>query len=404
MKLRSRHLSSGFTFVAICVATLALSHAAQARELLVASRDPGVVSAACGALQAQGALPAAELHTSRWTDQAAEYEAALTSIDHARQAYLEGEIDRAWEDASRAIETLGRSLGVAQDFDAVARAYLFHADLATARDEAAAAEDSFLIAARLGPQLELDPANTSPLVIEGYTTASALLASSPPGGLTVQSQPAGATVWVDDEERGGAPLSVTLPAGPHLVRVELDGYELWATQVPVEAGNVRELEIYLTEAGPLDLAIAAPTVERVRALQQLDGERDWLVVERVDEGLNYTLVTAEGTAVDGGPILPLDLVQVVELARSGGEVEVDPVAQGAPLHWGWIVAGVSGGVAALSAAGALAIEGVFQLSSLASGEERQGMQLGERILFGTTLLGVVGGGVGTVLALEAADE
>jgi len=389
-----------------CAVAVLLPSAAGAREILVASRDAGLMRQTCEALQELGARPAVELHSSRLLEQVLELESALRVIQRAKEAYSEGDVEAAWQAADSAVEILGRSLGVVQDFDRVARAYLFHADLATARGEEGIAEGDFLIAARLGPRLSLDAGSTSPVVIEGYRTAQALLATSPPGGLTVKVEPEGATIWVDNQARGQSPLSVTLGAGPHLVRVEQEGYELWATQVPVEAGDVRELEVFLTPAGPVDLALTMPSVDSVRALQELDAERDWLVIEPGDEGPAYVMVTVEGTAVDGGPISLEELAEVVELARHGGrEQEPEPEqAEEAPLHWGWIVASASGGVAATSAAGMLAIEGVFRLSSQGTGEERAGMHLGERVLFGTTLLGLAGAGLGAVLAMESTDE
>ena len=59
-----------------------------------------------------------------------------------------------------------------------------------------------------------------------------------PGGITVQSRPAGARVFVNDRLAGSTPVAISdLPAGPATVRIEMDGYQPWATTVRVGAGQ-----------------------------------------------------------------------------------------------------------------------------------------------------------------------
>ena len=59
-----------------------------------------------------------------------------------------------------------------------------------------------------------------------------------PGGLNVQSRPAGARVFVNDRLAGSTPIAIPgLPAGPASVRIEMDGYQPWMTRVRVNAGE-----------------------------------------------------------------------------------------------------------------------------------------------------------------------
>jgi hypothetical protein len=59
-----------------------------------------------------------------------------------------------------------------------------------------------------------------------------------PGGLNVQSRPAGARVFVDNRLAGSTPIAIPgLPAGPVTVRIEMDGYQPWTTRVSVSAGG-----------------------------------------------------------------------------------------------------------------------------------------------------------------------
>jgi hypothetical protein len=59
-----------------------------------------------------------------------------------------------------------------------------------------------------------------------------------PGGLNVQSRPAGARVFVNNRLAGSTPIAIPgLPAGPATVRIEMDGYQPWRTTVSVSAGE-----------------------------------------------------------------------------------------------------------------------------------------------------------------------
>jgi PEGA domain len=56
------------------------------------------------------------------------------------------------------------------------------------------------------------------------------------GALTVDSAPAGSSVFVDRQLVGNTPLELTrLRAGSHVVRIERDGYDRWTTAVQVAA-------------------------------------------------------------------------------------------------------------------------------------------------------------------------
>jgi hypothetical protein len=61
--------------------------------------------------------------------------------------------------------------------------------------------------------------------------------SSGPGSIEVVSRPAGAQVIVDGRIVGRTPLSIpNIAAGTHTIRLELAGFNRWATSVEVAAG------------------------------------------------------------------------------------------------------------------------------------------------------------------------
>jgi len=72
--------------------------------------------------------------------------------------------------------------------------------------------------------------------IPAFEAGSAM--AGKPGGITVQSRPAGARVFVNDRLAGSTPVAISdLPAGPATVRIEMDGYQPWATTVTVGGGQ-----------------------------------------------------------------------------------------------------------------------------------------------------------------------
>jgi hypothetical protein len=58
------------------------------------------------------------------------------------------------------------------------------------------------------------------------------------GGLTIESRPSGATVFLDGREIGATPLSLPdLAPGTRRIRLELAGFSPWVTTARVQAGT-----------------------------------------------------------------------------------------------------------------------------------------------------------------------
>lgn len=59
--------------------------------------------------------------------------------------------------------------------------------------------------------------------------------------VTVSSEPAGAKLFVDGEERGATPLTTQILAGNHPVELRMDGFKSWTTDVQVKANEPMKL-------------------------------------------------------------------------------------------------------------------------------------------------------------------
>ncbi|MGF1464957.1 MAG: protein kinase [Sandaracinaceae bacterium] len=76
------------------------------------------------------------------------------------------------------------------------------------------------------------------------------------GSLSVTSDPPGATVWVDGEERGRTPLFVAdVPTGSRVVRLERDGYLPHEGEAEVRARRVLDVAVALR---PADAPVGGP--------------------------------------------------------------------------------------------------------------------------------------------------
>jgi hypothetical protein len=69
-----------------------------------------------------------------------------------------------------------------------------------------------------------------------------------PGSLQVLSRPAGAQVILDGRSVGKTPVTIPeLASGPHEVRLELPGFNRWATTVDVKSGNATRVAASLEQ-------------------------------------------------------------------------------------------------------------------------------------------------------------
>jgi len=63
--------------------------------------------------------------------------------------------------------------------------------------------------------------------------------------LQIESDPAGANVFVDNNLKGITPIDVALPLGKYEVRLSMEGYLEWEAQVELDAADVTPLHIPL---------------------------------------------------------------------------------------------------------------------------------------------------------------
>jgi len=110
---------------------------------------------------------------------------------------------------------------------------------------------AILLVAGLAAAAGCTPAATP---IEPTETAEAIVHAEP-AFLQVVVKPAGASVLVDDRAHGVTPLSLSLPPGKHVVRVEKSGHQTLEQTVVLSSGRQAVVEGSLADVTSPTLTI-----------------------------------------------------------------------------------------------------------------------------------------------------
>jgi type IV secretory pathway protease TraF len=100
------------------------------------------------------------------------------------------------------------------------------------------------------------------VVIGWYWTRPAPGPVEGEGELVVSSRPVGARVVVDGSDRGATPLTVTLPAGPHVIEVRASSGEPRVIPLVIRANVQTAQYVELQEATPPAKSPSLPTKRR----------------------------------------------------------------------------------------------------------------------------------------------
>lgn len=193
-------------------------------------------------------------------------------IDGARGALAEGLAAFDELDVERATPALVDAAAVLSLFPE-ARAEAVEALTALARvagaqRDADGAADALALVLRLRPDFALEP-GAPPSMAQALAAARAQQAA-PPGRLRIGTRPVAAAVFVDGRFVGASPTLIEgLPAGPHLVVLDADGYRRAqrVVDVPPGEGVALDLELAVARKGPLLAEIGAGLLDQVEADQ-----------------------------------------------------------------------------------------------------------------------------------------
>jgi len=183
----------------------------------------------------------------------------------------------------------------------------------------------------------------------------------PPGAVAVTTEPTGATVVVDGENRGVAPLELAeLTPGAHRFEISLDGHEPEARVVTVEGGQRQELAVTLEQGQPrpgrIMVGVGDFTGDAFVILDGLSRGRAPITLERVAPGTHAVRVQAAGAA----PFETECVIRFGETCTVEAELRPRPIALTVQAHdGGELIAGAALFVDG-EEAGALPFEGELE--------------------------------------------
>ncbi|MBI2893636.1 MAG: PEGA domain-containing protein [Deltaproteobacteria bacterium] len=167
-----------------------------------------------------------------------------------REAYDDLELTEAVTKLTRAIALFDTHLRALDDFDVYVDALLRLGAARVLNGNARDADAAFVRVYTLAPQRTPDPEIYPSEVVTRFAETVARARRAGSGALEVQSEPAGAWVYVDGSLRGRAPVRVDdMAAGSHVVRVRSPGFADRAAAASVRA---RRSESLTLELEPVD--------------------------------------------------------------------------------------------------------------------------------------------------------
>ena len=154
--------------------------------------------------------------------------------------------------------------------------------------------DAFRRAATLDPSRRLLDAEASPAVVQAYAQVVREVALAPVGEVEVRAGVALARVYVDDVDRGAAPVRLRLTVGRHALRVEAPGHRGYGAFVDVLEGARPPLLVQLSPTPALDAA---------RALDAAAAQGDYAAVRAAMAALRDASASPEDViVVEGSPV------------------------------------------------------------------------------------------------------
>jgi len=166
-------------------------------------------------------------------------EQARQALKTAKAAFQEMEFPKVEEHARLARDAFEKMGGYLEPIDRYKEALLLIAVAAAMQGDQAKAQQAFLDLLIMDSHVSLPKANYEAFVVDLLTKVRESLDSQPRGSLSVKTNPAGGSLYLDGQLRGVTPDSLDgLIAGRHLVVVKQPGHESFGKVVTVESGEL----------------------------------------------------------------------------------------------------------------------------------------------------------------------
>lgn len=309
--------------------------AAGPKTVAVAAGDCGTLSDGMGRFEAAlkqrlaDDLWDAELVLSTVRPRAARsLEELKRQIDSARTLFYAGQADKALELVRQAISELERVSPKLSPFPVLADALMVQALVHRSANRKAELGESFRRVLRIDPAYQPDTNFFTPAFVQAFDAARKELQRGKKATLQVQSQPAGAEVFIDGQAVGKSPLRAALPPGEYTVSLADEQGVSFLHKVRLAAKEeslVVDLgyEAAVSARAPLCLAIADEAKAKAAATKlaaAIGAERYVLLrlVSKSGEPLRFGAVVVVGAEEErSGEVRQPDLANLAEFMVTG---------------------------------------------------------------------------------------
>jgi hypothetical protein len=156
-----------------------------------------------------------------------------TELQRARKALAELRVGSSLEATAAALDRLDRCGPELESPQRLIALVLLRARGLLLRERHDQAMAAFRWAVALDPERVIDTSGFTPRQHEALQTARRQVLSAEPAAVHIESEPPGATIWIDGRRRGTTPdEAIRLYPGRHFIRLQLAGHGAWTRALP----------------------------------------------------------------------------------------------------------------------------------------------------------------------------
>lgn len=236
-------------------------------------------------------------------------------LEEGKKAYLDGDYERA-------IQLLNQAISLIKNKSTLIDAHLSLALTYFTVNQIENCSEQIKSILKLNPSFKPDPEFYSPKFIKLFEDVRKANTSE----VTIASIPAGANIFIDDENKGYTPFKGTLYAGKHKVKILKEGFNPLEKEIVVDRTKTNIFELELTSVTYAEEKVVEKK-EEVKPVEEKVVEERPVVekeIEKPEKKKSYTILYLLGGAIVAGVVLALLLGKKKEEGKGSIDVRSTP--------------------------------------------------------------------------------
>lgn len=210
-------------------------------------------------------------------------------LEEGKKAYLDGDYERA-------IQLLSQAISLIKNKSTLIDAHLSLALTYFTVNQIENCSEQIKSILKLNPSFKPDPEFYSPKFIKLFEDVRKVNTSE----VTITSTPAGANIFIDDENKGYTPFKGTLYAGKHKVKILKEGFNPLEKEIIVDRTKTNVFEMELTSLVLAEKEVKPEEEKFVEEKPVFEEE-----IEKPEKKKSYTILYLLGGAIVAGVVLAL---------------------------------------------------------------------------------------------------